>query len=134
MSENYSILIGSTDNRRWKTWAVLHNLDPIPVKPHQLALHLQHLAEKSKSKAAVKKPCNALSWIHYNARLIPSLMDLFFKAILEGLERSLAKPTVKKEPITVKTLEVIVQDADRSGALLDLGLDTACLLGFSGFL
>ena len=53
---------------------------------------------------------------------------------MEGLQRSLAKPVVKKEPITVETLEAIVQDAEKSGTLTDLHLATACLLGFSGFL
>ena len=46
----------------------------------------------------------------------------------------LAKPTVKKEPVTVDILEAIVKDADKSGSLMDLWLTTACLLAFSGFL
>ena len=120
--------------RRWKTWAVTHHLEPIPVKPHLLALYLQHLAEQSKSKAAVEEACNALSWIHSSAGLTPPLADPFVKATMEGLQRSLAKPVVKKEPITVETLEAIVQDAEKSGTLADLRLATACLLGFSGFL
>ena len=41
---------------------------------------------------------------------------------------------VKKEPITVKILEAIVQDAEGSGTLTDLCLATAYLLGFSRFL
>ena len=120
--------------RRWKAWAVSHKLDPIPVKPHHLALYLQHLAELSKSKAAVEEACNALSWIHSSAGLTPPLVDPFVKATLEGLQRSLAKPVIKKEPITVEALGAIVRDADRSGTLADLRLATACLLGFSGFL
>ena len=120
--------------KRWKTWAVTHHLEPIPARPHLLALYLQHLAEQSKSKVAVEEACNALSWIHSCAGLTPPLADLFVKATLEGLQRSLAKPVVKKEPITVETLEAIVLDAEGSGTLADLCLATACLLGFSGFL
>ena len=120
--------------KRWKTWAAAHHLEAIPVKPHLLALYLQHLAEQSKSKAAVEEVCNALSWIHSSAGLVPPLADPFVKATLEGLQRSLAKPVIKKEPITVETLEAIVKDAERSGTLGDLRLATACLLGFSGFL
>lgn len=41
---------------------------------------------------------------------------------------------VKKEPITVEMLEVIVSEAQRSGSLADLRLATACVLGFAGFL
>jgi len=40
---------------------------------------------------------------------------------------------VKKEPATVKMLEAIVEDLEKSKSLLDLRLATACLLGFSGF-
>ena len=105
-----------------------------PVKPHLLALYLQHLAEQSKSKAAVEEACNASSWIYSSAGLTPPLSDPFVKAMLEGLQQSLAKPVVKKEPITVETLEAIVQDAEESGTLTDLFLATTCLLGFSGFL
>ena len=120
--------------KRWKTWAATHHLEPIPVKPHLLALYLQHLAEQSKSKAAGEEACNALSWIHSSASLTPPLSDPFVKATLEGLQRLLAKPVVTKEPITVETLEAIVQDFEGSGTLTDLRLATACLLGFSGFL
>ena len=62
------------------------------------------------------------------------MADPFVKATQEGLQRSLAKSVVKKEPITEETLEAIVQDADGSGTLANLCLATACLLGFSRFL
>ena len=72
--------------------------------------------------------------MHASAGLSSPLVDPFVKAILAGLQRSLAKPTVKKEPVTVDMLEAIVKDADKSGSLMDLRLATACLLAFSGFL
>jgi len=45
----------------------------------------------------------------------------------------LAKPVVKKEPMTVEMLEAIVADANGSGTLSDLRLAAACLLGYAGF-
>ena len=45
-----------------------------------------------------------------SAGLTPPLTNPFVKATLEGLQRSLAKPVVKKEPITVETLEATVQE------------------------
>jgi len=36
----------------------------------------------------------------------------FVKTTLEGLRRSLAKPVVKKEPVTVEMLELMVKDAE----------------------
>ena len=56
------------------------------------------------------------------------------KTVLEGLRHSLAKPVVKKEPVTVEMLEAMVRDAEESGTLSDVRLTTACLLAFSGFL
>ena len=56
------------------------------------------------------------------------------KATLEGLQRELAKPIVRKEPVTVEMLEAMVKDAEGSGTLSDLRLVTDCLLSFAGFL
>ena len=120
--------------RRWKLWAVGHNLSPIPARPHEFALYLQYIGETKGSKSAAEEACNAVSWVHSSAGLPPLLSDSFVKATLEGLRRSLAKPVVKKEPATVEMLEAIVEDAERSGSLSDLRLATACLLGFSGFM
>ena len=62
------------------------------------------------------------------------MADPLVKAIREGLQRSLAKPVVKKKTITVETLEAIVEDAEGSGTLENLCLATARLLGFLRFL
>ena len=114
--------------KRWK------GLKCIPAKPHLFALYLQHLSEWSNSKASVEEACNAVSWVYTTAGLSSPSVDSFVKATLEGLQRSLAKPTTKKEPVTVDMLEAIVKDADKSGSLADHRLATACLLAFSGFL
>ena len=120
--------------KRWKKWASTYNFDAIPAVPHQFVLYLQHLSEVSKSKAAVEEACNATSWMHSCAGLISPMSDSFVRTTLEGLQRSLAKPVVKKEPVTVEMLEAIVADAQQSGSLADLRLATACVLGFAGFL
>ena len=75
-----------------------------------------------------------MSWIHSSAGLTPPMTDPFVRANLEGLQQSLVKPVVKKEPVSVGMLEAIVQDVVESGSLSDLRLATACLVSFSGFL
>ena len=110
------------------------HLLPIPAKPHEFSLYLQHIGESKKSKSAAEEVCNAVSWVHSTAGLPPLLSDCSVKATLEGLRRMLAKPVKKKEPVTIEMLEAIVDDAERSGSLSDLRLATACLLGFSGFM
>ena len=120
--------------RRWKVWATSHNLAPVPAKPHEVVLYLQHLAKDTKSKFAAEEACHALAWVHSTAGLVSPPSHPFVKATLEGLQRSLAKPVVKKEPITLEMLEAMVDDANKSGSLSDLRLVTACLLSFAGFL
>ena len=120
--------------RRWKVWATSHKLIPLPAKPHEVALHLQHLGTKIKSKSAAEEACNALSWVHASVGLASPSSHPFVQTVLEGLQRSYAKPVIKKEPLTVNMLERIVEDAQKSGSLSDLRLATACILGFAGFL
>jgi len=74
-------------------------------------------------------PGNAVTWIHATGGLPTITVHPFVKATLEGLQRMLAKPVVKKEPMTVEMLEAIVRDTEKSGPLTDLRLATACLLG-----
>ena len=121
--------------RRWKIWAIPHNLNPVPARPHEFILYLQHLDKVTTSKAAVEEAHNALSWVHASPGLLPITLDPFVKATLEGLQWILASPVVKKEPITTdqEMLEAIAQEAKSSGSLSDLRLATAWLLGFVGF-
>ena len=115
-------------------WATTYKLEPILAKSYQFVLYLQYLGEETHSKSAVEEACNAVAWVHTTAGLTPVTAHPFVKATLEGLQRTLAKPIVKKEPVTVKMLEAVVQDARSSGRLSDLRLATACLMGFAGFL
>ena len=120
--------------RRWKVWASQHNMPSLPAKDSQVALYLQSLGEKSQSKSAVEEACNAIAWVHSTAGLPTPTTSPFVKTTLEGMQRLLAKPTVKKAPITPAMLEDMVEDAKKSRSLADLRLTTACLLAYAGFL
>ena len=52
----------------------------------------------------------------------------------EGMQRILAKPTVKKDPVTSTMLEDMVKDANRSNTLTDLRLTTASFVAYAGIL
>ena len=82
--------------RRWKTWAVVHKLPPIPARPHEFALYLQFIGEQSGSKSAAEEACNALTWVHSISGLASPAIHPLVKNTLAGLQRSLAKPVVKK--------------------------------------
>ena len=120
--------------RRWKTWAMEHSMVAFPAQVHQVALYLQYVGETTRSKSAVEEAFNALSWIHALAGLDSHTCNPFLRSTLEGLQRTLAKPVIKKKPVSVNMLEAIVQDARDSELLSDIRLATACLLSYAGFL
>ena len=70
---------------RWKTWATSHNLVSIPAKPHEVALYLQHLGDRTQSKSAAEA-CNTLSWIHSSAGITSPSTHPLVKVALEGLK------------------------------------------------
>ena len=111
-----------------------YKLQPIPARPHEFALYLQYVGEQSASKSAIEEACNALAWIHSTSGLDSPSAHPLVKATLAGLQRTLAKPVIKKEPLTSGMIQAVVQDADHSGSLSDMRLATACLLGYAGFL
>ena len=120
--------------KRWKLWATQHRMSTLPAKDYQVALYLQSLGERSQSKSAVEEACNAIAWIHSTAGLATPTTSPFVRAALEGMQRILARPTVKKAPVTPMILEDMVKDARKSSSLSDLRLTTACLLAYAGFL
>ena len=120
----------------FRCWAKLHSIPQFTVKSNHLALYLQHVAESAKSKAAVEEAANAIAWLH-SAAGIPNPGDQpFVTVVVDELHRMLAKPTIKKEPISVNNimLMVMAEDATRHETLSNVRLTAACLLAYAGFL
>jgi len=86
--------------RQWKGWAHQHSLQAFPVKVAHLVLHMQSVADSTGSKAAVEEAYNAMAWIHAVGDCHSPTESQFSKTVLQGLQRSLTKPVVKKLPIT----------------------------------
>ena len=55
-------------------------------------------------------------------------------ATIGGLQRKLAKPKVKKEPVTTDMLSAVIESLGRQPSLSDVRLATGMLLGFAVFL
>ena len=85
-----------------------------PAKGVHVALYLQHLGDTSQFKAAVEAACNTLAWVHSTTGLPSPTISPFVKATLEGMQRILAKPMVKKDPVTSTMLEDMVKDANKA--------------------
>jgi len=117
--------------RRWKAWAVQHQLPVLPAKESHVALYLQHIGETVQSKSAAEDACNALAWIHSTAGLVSPISSPLVKVTLQ---RILARLVHKKAPATVRMLEQMVDEAKQSGTLADMHLTAACLVAFAGFL
>ena len=119
--------------RRWKLWAeTKKEVQVFPVRDVQFALYLQHLAETTSSKASVEEAVNAISWAHQLAGMPPISAAPFVRAVLAGLQRQLAKPKQKKEPVTIDMLSAWVKGSGSS--LTDTRLCAMALLAFAGFL
>ena len=58
----------------------------------------------------------------------------FVRIVLDGLQRNLAKPKVRKEPVTADMLSALVASLGEVPSLTEVRLVAACLLGFSAFL
>ena len=58
----------------------------------------------------------------------------FIRATLSGLQRKLAKPKVKKEPVTADMLTALVGSLGPAPSLVDVRLAASSLLSFAAFL
>jgi integrase len=102
--------------------------------PH-LVLYLQHLATQTRSRAAVEEAVNASSWVLQLAGMEPLGQDPLVKMVLlSSLQRDLAKPTRKKEPITLDVLQQVVDSVGQTPTLSEIRLLTIMLLAFAAFL
>ena len=101
-----------------------------PVQDIHLALYLQHLSESVESKAAVEEAVHALSWLHQVGGLQPVGTSPLVQATLAGLRRALARPKVRKEPVSVEMLQAMVEAAGVEPSLGEVRLLVLCLLPF----
>ncbi len=119
---------------RWKQWAVAKELPSLPVNVAHFACYLQYLGDSTGSKAAVEEAVNSVAWVQRMAGQETVLQDGIIRSVMEGLQRMLAKPRVKKEPITPGMLQEIVASLHSPPTLTDLRLGSICLLSFAAFL
>ena len=77
---------------------------------------------------------NALSWLHQAAGLQPVSGAPLVQAAFAGFRRILAKPRVRKEPVTAEMLKSMVDSAGPDPSLSEVRLLAVCLLAFAGFL
>ena len=95
--------------QRWKEWAEpRREVTVYPVQEVHFALYLQHLGDATKSRAAVDEAVNAINWAHRLSGLPLVSKSPFVEAVQAGLQRVLAKPKTRKEPVTADMLRSLV--------------------------
>ena len=121
--------------KRWKLWAEARQGAPVfPVQDIHLALYLQHLGESVESRAAAEEAVHALTWLHQVAGL-PSVGDSpLVRVTLARLGRRLARPKVRKEPVTADMLRAMVDSVGQEPSLSNVRLLAVCLVAFAGFM
>ena len=120
---------------RWKYWAdTFSEVVVFPVKETDFVLYLQHLSDTVGSKSSVEEAVNAISWVHQLAGYPAIAESPIVRIVLDGLQRNLAKPKVRKEPVTADMLSALVASLSESPSLTEVRLVAACLLAFSAFL
>ena len=90
----------------WTGWAVRKRF---PAKPMHIALYLQYLANTVKSKSATSVAVNALAWAHRMAGMESPTENSLVRTVVDALDRSLAQPKTRKEPVTAAMLEELVE-------------------------
>ena len=125
--------IGAFD--RWEKWArAREEVSVLPVREVHLALYLQHVGGVTRSKSAVEEAVHAISWVHQISGLPSVTESPFVRATLAGLQRKLAKPKTKKEPVTKEMLARMVGSLSDDPSLSDVRLVASALLAFAAFL
>lgn len=119
---------------RWVRWARKAGCGTCPASGVHFALYLLHLSDKVGSKAGVESAVNAIAWAHELMGIKSVTEEPLVKSCLKGLRRKLAKPVVKKRPVTAEMLKEIAQSLGPGAPLSEVRLLAAAVLSFAGFL
>ena len=120
---------------RWRKWAAAkQEISEFPIIDWQFCLYLQHIADSVGSKSAVEEAVNAISWLQQLAGGKSLTISPVVKATVAGLQRQLAKPKARKEPITVEMLQEMAKSMGQPPTLTEVRLLAMSLLAFAGFM
>ena len=122
---------------RWKKWALVHGLgsgDILPAGAIPFALYLMSLTQTANTASPVTSAFYSIKWFHDLCGLTSPTSSTIVVNILESAKRILAKPTVKKEVMTVDILSAMYDRLFEPGNLKSQRIICASLLAFAGFL
>ena len=95
--------------KRWKRWASSIGISHMPANPYQVALYLQCLLSEARSPSPIRVEVYIIDWATQLAGLPKAGDDPLVIGLVHASHRVLAKPTVKKEPVTSGMLKALVK-------------------------
>ena len=122
--------------QKFREWsACFEEVVCLPSDELSVALYLEFLLQQSFPYSALESACYGINWAH-NLYGFPSPCDSkLVRNVLEAAKRELAKPVVKKEPVTPEMISSICNRfAGPNANLSDLRLAAICVTAYSAFL
>ena len=98
------------------------------------AMHYHPIALHDTTALHPVNSIHAVNWVHQIFGLPSVTESPFVRATLAGLQRKLAKPKTKKEPMTQEMLARMVDSLSHDPSLSDISLVASALLAFAAFL
>lgn len=123
--------------KSWINWCRSQNpkIQHIPATDYHVSLYLIHLSKQFNSVSKVNEAFYAISWAHNISGTDNPCHSSLVVSVLEGARRITSKPVTKKEPITPKILQRIVERYGSSrNSLPDIRISCMCLLSYAAFL
>ena len=115
--------------QKWKTWAEAHSeIEVFPVQGIDFALYLQYLGDTTGSKSAVEEAVNSISWVNQLAGFPAVSESSFVRIALDGLQHKLAKPKMRKEPVTTDMLSALVRSLSANPSLSEIRCAFSCCM------
>ena len=118
---------------RWSIWAAEPDFEALPATPVAISLYLLELMEASSSSSTITKAVAAIKWAHEKACL-SSPLDAMVKQIVTAAKRELARPPVRKQPLSKEMVAQVVGKLTESDNCMDLRSAVMFALGFAGFM
>ena len=122
---------------RWKKWALSNDLgrgDILPAKAFHVAIYLSSLIQSCKTSSPLTSAFYAMKWYHEIYDFESPTNSKLVINILEAGKRILAKPSVKKDPITPELLKVLYDNVFEHANIKNQRIISACLVAYAGFM
>ncbi|WP_395728864.1 site-specific integrase [Nakamurella sp.] len=98
-----------TDFQRWCT---SHGVDPLPAEPDAVGAYLANLAEKGRAPSTIGRRLAAINKVHQWSGHPPPGQHPAVTLTLDGIRRSVDRPTRRMAPLLLTDLRMILDGID----------------------